>query len=73
MNCVAFSPNDRHLVCGSNDGVARVYERDTCKELLVLTGHAGKITAVCYVGQSVICTASADKTLGVWDAATGHR
>ena len=43
------------------------------QELKTFTGHSSEITDVCFAGSSRLCSASADKTLSLWDAHSGHR
>ena len=37
------------------------------------TGHSAEITDLCFVKDKMICSASADCTISVWDVSGGHR
>jgi hypothetical protein len=45
---VAFSPDGRQIVTGSQDGTAKVWEADKGKELLTLKGHRDMIWSVAF-------------------------
>src|SRR5262249_15632375 len=62
----------RHVLTGSADELARVWDTATGKERLVLKGHTGHIQDAAYSpdGRQVV-TAAEDRTARVWDAATG--
>ena len=43
------------------------------KELKFFNGHSDAVTDVCFAGNDVLCSASVDKTLCLWDVNNGHR
>ncbi|EDR01027.1 uncharacterized protein LACBIDRAFT_312545 [Laccaria bicolor S238N-H82] len=63
---VAYSPNGRHIISGSQDSTIKVWD--------ALTGHNGYVTSVAYspTGTDIV-SGSADKTIRVWNALTGQR
>ena len=72
INCVAFSPDGCHIVSGSNDHTAKVWDNRTGQCLLTLNGHSEGIRSVAYSPDGTrIATGSADKSVKVWDAQTG--
>ena len=71
---VAFSPDGKTVLTGSDDNTARLWDAETGQFLRVAPfQHALRIRAVAISpdGQTVI-TGSADHTARLWDAATGE-
>jgi WD40 repeat protein len=66
ISAVAFSPDDRRIATGDNDGVVRV-------GTAVLTGHEGKVTSVAFApdGGSLV-TGAVDETARIWDLRTAR-
>ncbi len=78
---VAFSPDGKRIVTGSNDGTARVWDAETGRELFTLNGHAYWVLGVAFSpdGERIV-TGGGEWELGkktgevmVWDARTGKR
>lgn len=69
---VAFSPDSRLALTGSEDGTARLWDTRSGEELRALIGHEGSITSVAWSPDGrLVLTASADTTARLWDAQTG--
>jgi len=71
--CVAYSPNGRHIISGSRDRTARIWDAGTGATVgKPLEGHTGVVLSVAYSpdGRHII-SGSGDKTIRIWDAATG--
>jgi WD40 repeat protein len=70
---VAFSPDGRAVLTGSQDGAARLWDAATGRTLGPPLEHQGPVEAVAFSpdGRAVL-TGSQDKTARLWDAATGR-
>ena len=81
VNAVAWSPDGKRIASGSSDHTVQVWDVATGKNLLTYTEHTrekakgGVIGGVCSVVWSPdgtrIASGGSDKTVQVWDAATG--
>jgi WD40 repeat protein len=72
VNALVFSPGSQHLLTGSDDGTARVWNTRNGRQELKLRGHDGPVRGVAYShdGRRIV-TAGNDATVRVWSAATG--
>ena len=72
VNALAFSPDSKHLLTGSDDGTGRMWNVRTGGLERTLGGHEGVVRGVAYSddGQSV-ATAGSDGTVRVWRADGG--
>src|SRR5579875_1079574 len=73
VTALAYSTDGRRLATASSDGVVRVWDTGTGREVSQFAGHTGSVSALAFHpdGKSI---ASADKTsidIKIWDAATG--
>ncbi|KAM3500714.1 hypothetical protein MY10362_006168 [Beauveria mimosiformis] len=67
VNCLAFSPDSRLLVSGSDDRTARVWDMRTRKTAAVLKYHKRYINSVTFSPDgSCIATGSGDSTIAIW-------
>lgn len=72
INSLSFSPDNRRIVSGSNDGTARIWDAKTGIEIQRLS-HLGAVTGVQYsTNGRAVMSASRDGTARVWDAETGE-
>ncbi|EDQ98653.1 uncharacterized protein LACBIDRAFT_298368 [Laccaria bicolor S238N-H82] len=74
VTSVAFSPDGRHIVSGSDDKTVRVWDAQTGQSVMdPLKGHDDYVTSVAFSpdGRHIV-SGSEDKTVRVWDAQTGQ-
>ena len=68
VSSVAFSPDGRHILTGSNDHTARLWELSSAKELSKFQGHTDRVSSVAFSpdGKHVL-TGSGDGTARLWE------
>ncbi|KZP17818.1 WD40 repeat-like protein [Athelia psychrophila] len=74
VRAVAYSPDGRHIVSGSDDETIRVWDAETGEAVgEPLRGHTNYIMAIAYSpdGRHIV-SGSVDKTIRIWDAETGE-
>ncbi|KAM3089323.1 hypothetical protein ACMFMG_000927 [Clarireedia jacksonii] len=75
VNSVAFSPDGKQIVSGSDDRTVRRWDTATGQQLLpVLEGHTKWVTSVAFSpnGKQIV-SGSNDRTIRRWDAVTGQQ
>ena len=69
---VAWSPDGTHLLTGSTDGTARIWDATTAEPLHHLTAHTSAVWAVAWSPDGThLLTGSDDGTARIWDATSG--
>jgi WD40 repeat protein/DNA-binding SARP family transcriptional activator len=72
VNTLAFSPDSQHLLTGSDDGTAGVWNAHSGELQRTLRGHDGIVRNVSYSADGKwIATAGSDATVRVWRAEGG--
>jgi WD40 repeat protein len=69
---VCFSPDGKRLAGAGDDKTVKVWEMTGDREPLTLTGHTARVTAVVFLPEDRVASASIDGTLRVWDLAKGQ-
>jgi WD40 repeat protein/serine/threonine protein kinase len=70
-NCVAYSPDGKHLAAGCGFREVTVWDTKSGKELFTLKGHTSVHSVAFTSDVKRLATASEDKTVKVWDAKNG--
>src|SRR5262249_3670832 len=69
----AFSP-DARLLATASDKVISVTEAQTQRELMRIQGHRERVTSLAFSPDGkLLASGSRDKTISLWDIATGRR
>ena len=73
VRSVAYSPDGRHIVSGSEDRTIRIWNVESGVAVgKPLEGHTGRVESVAYSPDGhLIISGSSDRTIRIWDAETG--
>ena len=73
LDRVAFSPDDRFVLTGSKDGLLRLFDAKSVRQLQIFSGHTAEINDITFSSDgNLVLTASVDQTARLWDLATGR-
>jgi WD40 repeat protein len=72
VTSIAFSPNGKTVVSGSEDITLRLWDVGSGREVKTIKGHTNSVTSIAYSpdGKTLI-SGSSDNTLRLWDVTTG--
>ncbi|MBW4595515.1 MAG: caspase family protein [Brasilonema angustatum HA4187-MV1] len=69
---VAFCPESKLLATGDSDGVVRLWEAASGRELLTCKGHTGRVYSVAFSPSGeILATGSDDQTIKLWNINSG--
>jgi eukaryotic-like serine/threonine-protein kinase len=72
VESVAYAPDSRRVLSSAADNTVRLWDTESGKELLRLTGHTGVVHGLAFSADGRrIATAGSDGTVRLWDAQTG--
>ena len=70
--CLAFSPDGRHIVAGTDNGEVKLFEALTGKTLLSFEGHGHEVTGIGFNSNgSMIISAGMDETVRIFETQSG--
>lgn len=73
IDAAVFSPDGVHVLTGSADWTAELWEVSSGRELVVLEGHEHRVSGVAFSPDGTrALTASTDGTMRLWDLSTGQ-
>ena len=68
-----YSLDGDRIFGGSSDGTIRIWEADTGKRLMELSGHTANVNCIaCFPDRKHIISGSSDNTLRIWDTNSGR-
>jgi WD40 repeat protein len=71
VSSVTFSPDNKYLASGHEDGFVRVWELATGKPVVLINGHKGRVYDMSFsLDGKRLATCAADLKMRIWDLAT---
>jgi WD40 repeat protein len=72
MTAVALSPDGLTLATGGQDGMIRLWDAATARELVRLPGHPGGVSSLIFGAGGQLVSAGLDERVRVWDTRSGR-
>ena len=68
---IDFSPSGNEFAAAMNDGNVHIYDFNTGKKIMDLSGHTARVRDVAYADSTTLYSCSNDRNIIVWDLSTG--
>ncbi|PSB36823.1 hypothetical protein C7B69_04275 [filamentous cyanobacterium Phorm 46] len=73
VRSVIFSPDGKLLATGDSDGVVRLWEASSGREILTCKGHTNVVESVAFTPDGeILASGSYDQIIKLWDVKTGE-
>ena len=69
---VAFSPDNRCIISGTQDGTIKVWDAHNGSELMTFEGHEGPVRSVAFSPDGKQIVSAGGSTIMIWNAVTGE-